>query len=237
MEIAGIPIEVVKKDIKNLHLAVLPPDGAVRVSAPIELSDESIQLFVRTRLGWIRKQQEVFARQPRQSERQFVSGETLYVWGKQYYLQVEHSYKGNALLLSGDKAILTVRKESTAQQREAFVNEWYREKLKAEIERLLPIWENRTNLHCSTWQTKYMTTKWGTCNTKTGKIWINLQLSKKPVECLEYVLLHELAHLKYQNHGKEFVSFMDSQMPYWRDIRKLLNDSTLDYLSPVPVEL
>ncbi len=231
MEMAGIPIEVVKKDIKNLHLAVLPPDGAVRVSAPMGLSDESIQLFVRTRLGWVRKQQEKFARQPRQSERQFVSGETLYVWGKQYFLQVEYSYKGNTLALSGDKAILTVRKESTAQQREAFVNEWYRDKLKAEIERLLPIWESRTNLHCSAWQTKYMTTKWGTCNTKTEKIWINLQLAKKPVECLEYVILHELAHLKYQNHGKEFISFMDSHMPDLRDVRKQLNDSTLDYLS------
>jgi predicted metal-dependent hydrolase len=231
MEIAGIPIEVVKKDIKNLHLAVLPPDGAVRVSAPMGLSDESIQLFVRTRLGWVRKQQEKFARQPRQSERQFVSGETLYVWGKQYFLQVEYSYKGNALALSGDKAILTIRKESTAQQREAFVNEWYRDKLKAEIERLLPIWEGRTNLHCASWQTKYMTTKWGTCNTKTGKIWINLQLAKKPVECLEYVILHELTHLKYKDHGKEFISFMDSHMPYWRDVRKQLNDSTLDYMA------
>ncbi len=230
MEIAGIPIEVVKKDIKNLHLAVLPPDGAVRVSAPIGLSDESIQLFVRTRLGWVRKQQEKFARQPRQSERQFVSGETLYVWGKQYFLQVEYSYKGNVLALSGDKAILTVRKESTAQQREAFVNEWYRDKLKAEIERLLPIWEDQTGLHCASWQTKYMTTKWGTCNTKTGKIWINLQLAKKPVECLEYVILHELTHLKYNNHGKEFVAFMDAHMPYWRETRKLLNDSILDYM-------
>lgn len=231
MEIAGIPIEVVKKDIKNLHLAVLPPDGAVRVSAPMGLSDESIQLFVRTRLSWIRKQQEVFARQPRQSERQFVSGETLYVWGKQYYLQVEHSNKGNQLVLSGNKAILTVRKESTAEQREAFVNEWYRERLKAEIKRLLPIWEYRTNLYCSTWQTKYMTTKWGTCNTKTGKIWINLQMAKKPLECLEYVILHELTHLKYKNHGSDFIVFMDAHMPYWRETRKLLNDSTLDYMT------
>ena len=231
MEIAGIPIEVVKKDIKNLHLAVLPPDGAVRVSAPMGLSDESIQLFVRTRLGWVRKQQEKFARQPRQSERQFVSGETLYVWGKQYFLQVEYSYKGNTLALSGDKAILTVRKESTAQQREAFVNEWYRDRLKEEIKLLLPVWEERTGLHCSSWQTKYMTTKWGTCNVNTGKIWINLQLAKKPVECLEYVILHELTHLKWKNHGEEFVSFLDMHMPYWRETRKRLNDSTLDYLS------
>lgn len=229
-EISGIPVEVVKKDIKNLHLSVLPPDGAVRVSAPRSMTDESVQLFVRTRLGWIRKQQAKFEQQPRQAARHFVSGETLYVWGKQYFLQVEYSYKGNSIRLSGDKAILTVRKESTAKQREAFVNEWYRDNLKVEIGRILPIWEKKTDLYCSSWQTKYMTTKWGTCNTKTGKIWINLQLAKKPPECLEYVILHVLTHLKIKNHGDEFTGFMDEHMPYWRDIRKLLNDSTLDYM-------
>lgn len=231
MVVAGIPIEVVKKGIKNLHLAVLPPDGAVRVSAPVGLSDESIRMFVRTRLGWIRRQQEKFDRQPRQTERQFVSGETLYVWGKQYFLQVEYSYKGNALVLTGDTAVLTVRRESTPKQREAFVNEWYRERLKAEIERLLPVWEERTGLQCSSWQTKYMTTKWGTCNVNAGKIWLNLQLAKKPVECLEYVILHELTHLRWKNHGEEFVAFLDIHMPFWRETRKLLNDSTLDYMS------
>lgn len=229
-EISGISVEVVKKDIKNLHLSVLPPDGAVRVSAPRSMTDESVQLFVRTRLGWIRKQQAKFEQQPRQAARHFVSGETLYVWGKQYFLQVEYSYKGNSIRLSGDKAILTVRKGSTAKQREAFVNEWYRDNLKVEIGRILPIWEKKTDLYCSSWQTKYMTTKWGTCNTKTGKIWINLQLAKKPPECLEYVILHELTHLKIKNHGDEFTGFMDEHMPYWRDIRKLLNDSTLDYM-------
>ena len=110
--IFNIPVEVIRKNIKNLHLSVLPPDGRVRVSAPTQLTDEAITMFVRTKLGWIKKQQEKFQQQPRQSERQYVSGETLYVWGKQYFLQVEYSYKGNALTLSGDKAILTVRKES-----------------------------------------------------------------------------------------------------------------------------
>lgn len=230
MFISGIPVEVIKKNIKNLHLAVLPPDGAVRVSAPLSMSDESIQLFVRTRIGWIRKQQERFQQQPRQSERQYVSGETLYVWGKQYFLQVEYSYKGNDLVLSGDKAILTVRKESSAQQRENFVNEWYRQQLKTAIEKYLPKWETITGLHCSSWQTKYMTTRWGTCNTGTRKIWLNLQLAKKSYECLEYVILHELIHLKVRNHGAEFVSLMDYYLPFWREIRKQLNDSTMDYL-------
>ena len=230
LEVSGITFEVQKKDIKNLHLSVLPPDGAVRVSAPSHLSDESIRMFVRTKIGWIRKQQQQFAEQRRQTERQYVSGETFYVWGKQFFLQVTYSYKGNSLKLSGDKAILTVRKESTAEQRGNFVNEWYRDLLKAEITKRLPIWEERTGLYCSSWQTKYMTTRWGTCNHESGKIWINLQMAKKPLECLDYILLHELTHLKYHNHGQDFLAFMDSHMPYWRDTRKLLNDCVLDYM-------
>lgn len=231
--VANIPVEVIKKNIKNMHLSVLPPDGKVRVSAPETLSDESIVMFVRTKVGWIKKQQEKFEQQPRQSERQYVSGETLYVWGRQYFLLVEHSYKGNALVLSGDKAILTVRKESTAKQRESFVNEWYRTQLKAEVERYLPKWEKITGLQCSSWQSKYMTTKWGTCNTSTGKIWLNLQLAKKPIECLEYVILHELVHLRVRNHGPEFVVEMNRYMQNWREIRNQLNESKLDYLEPM----
>ena len=187
-------------------------------------------MFVRTKLGWIKKQQEKFQQQPRQSERQYASGETLYVWGKQYFLQVEYSYKGNALTLSGDKAILTVRKESSPKQRGSFVNEWYRSLLKQEVAKYLPKWEKTTGLYCSSWQSKYMTTKWGTCNPTSKKIWLNIQLAKKPIECLEYVILHELAHLKVHNHGPEFTAILDQYMPYWRDHRCRLNDSTLDYL-------
>lgn len=230
--ISDIQIEIIKKDIKNMHLSVLPPDGKVRVSAPNNLSDESIIMFVKTKLGWIKKQQEKFELQPRQSEREYVSGETLYVWGHQYFLQVEYNQKKNSLVLEGNKAILSVRKESTAKQREKFVNEWYRSLLKTEVEKYLPKWEAITGLYCDSWQSKYMTTKWGTCNTSTRKIWLNLQLAKKPIECLEYVILHELAHLKVKNHGADFVAILDLHMPYWRECKKMLNDSKLDYMCP-----
>ena len=228
--ISDIQIEIIKKNIKNMHLSVLPPDGKVRVSAPNNLSDESIIMFVKTKLGWIKKQQEKFELQPRQSEREYVSGETLYVWGHQYFLQVEYNQKKNSLVLVGNKAILSVRKESTAKQREKFVNEWYRSLLKTEVEKYLPKWEALTGLYCDGWQSKYMTTKWGTCNTSTRKIWLNLQLAKKPIECLEYVILHELAHLKVKNHGVDFIAILDLHMPYWREYKKLLNDSKLDYM-------
>jgi predicted metal-dependent hydrolase len=227
--ISGIPIEVRKKNIKNMHLYVKPPNGNVTVSAPLAMSDEAIERFVRTKASWIKKQVAKFENQSRQSEREYVSGETIYVWGKQYYLQTEYGGK-NALRLSSDKAVLTVRKESTPEQREAFVREWYRGLLKAEIARLLPYWEKSTGLKSTGWQTKYMTTRWGTCNTKTGKIWLNLQLAKKTPECLEYVIIHELVHLVEKSHNERFVSLMDKYMPMWREVKATLNGQTLDYM-------
>lgn len=230
LSISGIPIEVYKKNIKNMHLYVKPPDGHVTVSAPLSMNDVAIERFVRTKTGWIKKQVAKFDNQPRQSEREYVSGETLYVWGKQYYLQTEYGSK-NSLLLSSDKAVLTVRKESTAEQREAFIREWYRGLLKEEIAKQLPKWEEKTGLHASGWQTKYMTTRWGTCNTKTGKIWLNLQLAKKTPECLGYIILHELIHLLEKSHNERFVSQMDKYMPMWREVKATLNGQILDYMA------
>lgn len=229
LNISGIPVEVCKKNIKNMHLYVKPPNGRVMVSAPLSMSDETIERFVRTKASWIKQQVRKFGDQLRQSEREHVSGETLYVWGRQYYLQIEYGNK-NSLVLVGDKAILTVRRESGTKQRENFVREWYRDLLKTEIERLLPKWEKITGLKATSWQTKYMVTRWGTCNQKTGKIWLNLQLAKKTFECLEYVLLHELVHLAEKHHNERFVLLMDRYMPIWREIRTSLNGQTLDYL-------
>jgi len=212
-----------------MHLSVKPPNGKVTVSAPLSMSDDAIERFVRTKIGWIKKQVAKFNSQPRQSEREFVSGETLYVWGKQYYLQTEYGNR-NSLSLSGNKAILTVRKKSTPIQRENFIREWYRKLLKIEIMRLLPKWENITGLKTNNWQTKYMTTRWGTCNAKIGKIWLNLQLAKKSLECLEYIILHELIHLTEKKHNKRFLSLMDEYMPLWREIKVTLNGQILDYM-------
>ena len=229
LNISGIPIEVCKKNIKNMHLYVKPPNGNVMVSAPLSMSDEAIERFVRTKVSWIKRQVEKFDNQLRQSQREYISGETLYVWGKQYYLRTEYSNK-NSLVLSGDKAVLTVRKESTALQRENFIREWYRDLLKTEINVLLPKCEKTTGLKATSWQTKYMTSRWGTCNTQSGKIWINLQLAKKTPECLEYVIIHELVHLIEKNHNERFVSLMDKFMPMWREVKATLNGQTLDYM-------
>ena len=227
--VSGIPIDIQKKNIKNMHLQVKPPDGHVVISAPSSMDDKAIEVYARTNLSWIKKQIEKFKQQPRSAKRQYVSGETMYIWGKQYYLTFVPDSQKNSFTIQGYKVILSMREESTVKQRENYVREQYRVLLKNEIERLLPKWEKITGLHCESWQTKYMVTRWGTCNTDKKKLWFNLQLAQKPIECLEYVILHELIHLLERTHNSTFVAYMDLYMKDWRAVKKELNDSKLDY--------
>lgn len=229
LTVSDVNVEVVRKDIKNMHLRVQPPDGRVVLSAPHSVSDMAIDGFVASKLAWIRKQRAEIAAQERQTEREGVTGETMYVWGKQCFVTV---VKGSfySVDLAGQDVMYTVRAGSSAEQREAHMREWYREQLCREVERLLPVWEERTGLKCAEWKTKYMKTRWGSCNPEARRIWLNVQLAKHPVECLEYVILHELAHFVEKTHGPKFVAVMDEYMPAWRSIRKQLNDGMLDYI-------
>lgn len=229
LAVSDVDVEVIRKDIKNMHLRVQPPDGRVVLSAPHSVSDMAIDGFVASKLAWIRKQRAEIAAQERQTEREGVSGETMYVWGKQCFITVVEG-TSYAVDVAGQDVIFTVRAGSSAQQREAHMREWYREQLCHEIERLLPVWEERTGLKCAEWKTKYMKTRWGSCNPEARRIWLNVQLAKHPVECLEYVILHELAHFVEKSHGPRFVAVMDEYMPAWRSIRKQLNDGVLDYI-------
>jgi predicted metal-dependent hydrolase len=231
IQIQDIEIEVIKKQIKNLHLSVLPPDGRVRISVPLSVSNESIRLFAASKISWICAQQKRFHEQLRHSEREFVSGETIYIWGKQHYLQVEYSNRSNNFVIADNKAILTIRKESTAQQRENYVNEILRKYLKDEISRLLPVWEQKTGLQCKNWIVKYMKTRWGSYSKKTGTISFNLQLAHKSIACLEFIIVHELGHIRHHNHGKGFIAYMDKYLPYWRETKNKLNALTLDYIT------
>lgn len=210
-----------------MHLYVKPPLGKVSVSAPIGISEKSIENFVRLNLGWIKNQQEKFENQPRMTERQYISGETYYIWNKQYFLEFQPSNK-RYLKIEGNKILLGMNQDSTVKQREKFVREEYRKILVEQLSRLVPKWELITGLYCNSYKTKYMTTRWGTCNSKAKRIWINLQMTEKPLECLEYVVLHELIHLKVKNHGKDFISEMDKFMPDWKERKNILNIQILD---------
>ena len=227
--ISGIPIDVQKKNIKNMHLQVKPPDGHVVISAPLAVDDKAIEAYARTQLGFIKKSIAQFQDQPRASKRQYVSGETMYIWGKQYFLVFTPDNQKNSFEIQNQNIVLSMNTKSTVKQRDAYVKEEYRKILKEEIEKRLPKWEAQTGLKCDSWQTKYMITKWGACSTDKKKLWFNLQLVQKPHACLDYVILHELTHLLTRKHDVTFIAHMDKYMPNWREVRRELNDSRLDY--------
>lgn len=178
--ISGIPIDVQKKNIKNMHLQVKPPDGHVVISAPLSVDDKAIEAYARTQLGFIKRAIAQFQEQPRASRRQYVSGETMYIWGKQYFLVFKSDNQKNSFEIQNQNIVLSMSAKSTVKQRDAYVKEEYRKILKEEIEKRLPKWEAQTGLKCDSWQTKYMVTKWGACSTDKKKLWFNLQLAQKP---------------------------------------------------------
>lgn len=229
LSISNIQVEIVRKNIKNVYIYVKPPDGRVIISAPKRMSIKKIEEIIKSKETWIKKKIAHFESRRPLPERQFVSGETLMLWGRRLALRVEYGQK-YSLVVNENNALFVARKESTVERRAKFVREWYREQLKEQVALLLPKWEKITGLKAASWQSKSMKTRWGTCNPKTKKIWLALQLAKYPVEYLEYIMLHELLHLKERHHNKLFYSLMDQYMPHWREIKAKLDASTPDYL-------
>ena len=228
--VSGIKVEVVRKDIKNLHLGVYPPHGRVRVAAPLVVNDEAVRLAVIDKLGWIKRQRARFAEQPRQSPREMVNGESHFFLGRRCRLRM-HEQEGPARVVRcGLKCLdLYVKPDTNAQQREAILLRWYREQLKVLIPPLLEKWQPTLGAQVTGWGIRKMKTKWGSCNADAGRIWLNLELAKKPVQCLEYIVVHELVHLLERHHNDRFTAIMDTFMPSWRYHRDELNRSTLGY--------
>ncbi len=225
-----INVEVIRKDIKNLHLGVYPPNGRVRVAVPLAVSDEAVRLAVVDKLSWIKRQQAKFIAQARQSQRAMVSGESHYFLGRRYRLRVlEHQGAGKVMLRNKTILELHVKMETSAEQREKVLYHWYREQLKQLIPPLLEKWQPLLGVEVSAWGVKKMKTKWGACNTQARRIWLNLELAKKPVQCLEYIVVHELVHLLERHHNERFTAMMDQHLSNWRVSRDELNQSPLGY--------
>ncbi|CAG0969865.1 hypothetical protein GPROT1_01484 [Gammaproteobacteria bacterium] len=228
--VSGIDVEVVRKDIKNLHLGVYPPYGRVRVAAPLVLNDEAVRLAVIDKLGWIKRQQAKFAEQPRQTQREMVNGESHYFQGRRYRLFVQEQNGPTRVELKGVASLdLFVRPGTRPEQREAVLLAWHREQLKALIPPLLEKWQPILGVDVAGWGIKKMKTKWGTCNTTARRIWFNLELAKKPVQCLEYIVVHELVHLLERHHNERFTTLLDTHLPPWRQYRELLSSLPLGH--------
>ena len=231
LQIGNISIAVTKKNIKNMYIRVLPPSGKVQITAPCSAGDDAIRMFAVSRMAWIKKQCANFEMQPRQTKRQYVTGESYYVWGRRYRLDVQYSNIRNQVSLSNGRLILQVRPESTSEQRESILNDWYREQLKNKLPKVIQKCEQIVGVHASEWKIKNMRTKWGTCNIEKKRIWINLQLAKKTPECLVYVVTHELVHFLERSHNEQFRKHMDAFFPDWQVVKSELNQQVLDYMS------
>jgi hypothetical protein len=227
--VANIAIDVIRKDIKNLHLAVYPPTGRVRIAAPLRLEDEALRFFAISKLSWIKKHQRRFASQERQSEREYVSGESHFYNGKRYILEVIFHSAKPKIVLGHKKLKLLVRENNTKHQRAMVLAEWYRERLKEQIPSLIDKWGKRMGVEVRAWGIKQMKTRWGTCNARAQRIWLNLELAKKSDRCLEYVLVHEMVHLLERKHSDRFIALMNEFMPQWRSQKEELNRAILNY--------
>lgn len=225
-------VEVVRKDIRNLHLGVYPPNGRVRVAAPLHMDDEAVRLAVLSRLSWIRTRQMSFEQQERQSPLEFVNGESHYLWGRRYRLRVVEA-AGRPSVTIPTKTILELRVPigSTVEEREAVLQRRYRKLLGEQIALLIPVWEPVVGVKVGDWRIRRMKTRWGSCSTEARRIWINLELAKKAPSCLEHVVVHEMVHLLERHHNDRFRKLMDQFMPHWRLQRDELKRAPLAHES------
>ncbi|MBD2091045.1 M48 family metallopeptidase [Microcoleus sp. FACHB-1515] len=228
MEIGGIPVQIVRKSIKNLNLSVRPPDGHVRVAVPWQMTDDQLCSIVTSRLNWIKKHQAAFRANPRFLQHELVTGESHAVFGKRYRLEVLDRPGRPKIIWNDNTLQLCVQPGTSAEKRAALLNQWYRDRLKAEIPDLLDLWQPKVNQQVADWGIKKMKTRWGSCNIHQRRIWLNLELAKYPIECVEYVLVHELVHLLERYHNDRFKAYMNQLLPHWRRCHKILNPKPLD---------
>lgn len=230
IDVGDITIEVVTKDIKNIHLSVYPPAGRVRISAPLRMNLETIRVFAISKLGWIRRQQGKLREQQRETPREYLERESHYVWGKRYLLQITENDAAPAVELKQNKMRLQIRAGTSEKKKQAIVDEWYRGLVKRTVASLLAKWEPLMGVKVERFFVQKMKTKWGSCNAEPKSIRLNTELAKKPPECLEYILVHEMAHLIVRRHDDHFTSLMDHYLPNWRVVRQTLNAAPLAHI-------
>ena len=218
-----IALDVVKKDIKNIHLSVYPPTGAVRIAAPLRMNLDTIRVFAISKLGWIKKQRQKLQEQERETPREYLDRESHYFQGKRYLLKVIEKDAVPSVELKHSTIILFVRPEADDAKKQSVIEEWYRQQLKEAMQPIIAQWEKKLGVTVEQFNVRKMKTKWGTCSPAQGTIRINLELAKKPPSCLEYIVVHEMIHLLEPTHNNRFIALMNQFMPNWRFHRDELN--------------
>ena len=230
LTVSGLSVEFIRKDIRNIHLSILPPEGRVRLSAPMSMTEDNARLTIATRLAWIRKKQRAFAEQERETRRRYVDGETHYLSGHKYLLSVrEYDGPTEARVLGNGRIELCVSPKATAATKAKAFDTLYRNQLKDWISKALPKYCLALDVSKPEVRVQKMRTKWGSCTQSTSRVLLNLELAKKPLECFEYILAHELTHLLVRHHSREFMIKLEGIMPDWRARREILNSLPLAY--------
>lgn len=223
VQLGNIAVDVVLKDIKNVHLSVYPPNGRVRIAAPARMSLDTIRVFAISKLGWIKQQQRKLREQERETPREYLNRESHYLWGRRYLLTVRESNEGPFVQLKRNNITLHIPPGTDHVKRQALVEEWYRAQLKKAMLPLLPKWEQLIGVKVNRVFVQRMKTKWGSCNPTAHHIRLNTELAKKSAECLEYIVVHEMAHLIEPTHTRRFIAVLDRFMPRWQYYRDALN--------------
>lgn len=221
--LGDITVDVVKKGIKNIHLSVYPPTGKVRISAPFRMDLDNIRVFAITKLGWIKSQQQKLSEQARETPREYLNRESHYVWGTRYLLTVVETDQPPSVELKHNRMILRIRPGTDEHKKQTIVEEWYRAQLKQAVAPLIAKWEPLVGVKVKQFFVQRMKTKWGSCNADSRSIRLNTDLAKKPQECLEYIVVHEMVHLLEPTHNTRFIALMDRFMPKWQFYREMLN--------------
>jgi len=223
IELGGVVLDVIKKDIKNIHLSVYPPSGRVRLAAPARMNLDTIRLFAISKLGWIKRQQKKLREQQRETRREYIDRESHHVWGRRVLLNLVEVDGPASVQLRHSRLLLSVRPGTDEAARKAILASWYRRILRAEVVPLIAAWERRLEVTVAGLHVQQMKTKWGSCNPTARTLRLNTELTKKPKACLEYIVVHEMCHLIESTHGPKFLALMDHFMPAWRETRALLN--------------
>jgi predicted metal-dependent hydrolase len=227
VHLGEIAVDVVLKDIKNIHLSVHPPAGKVRIAAPLRMDLDAIRVFAITKLAWIKNQQKKLRELERETPREYLDRESHYVWGKRYLLKLVEKEAAPRVELKHNKMILQLRPAATYEKKQEVLDGWYRDQLKAALPPLIARWEMVVGVKIGKIFVQKMKTKWGSYSPGTGNIRLNTDLAKKPMKCLEYIIVHELTHLQVRHHNDRFIELMNSKMPQWRQYRELLNSLPL----------
>jgi predicted metal-dependent hydrolase len=223
IQLGSITVDVVLKDIKNVHLSVYPPNGRVRIAAPLRMKIDTIRIYALSKLSWIKKQQQKFQLQVREAPREFLNRESHYFLGKRYLLNVIERDSIPTVVVKQSRLDLFVRPGTEFQKKQAVMEQWYRKQLKEIAQAMITKWEPIIGVSLADFTVRKMKTKWGSCQPANKRILLNLELAKKPTHCIEYIVVHELIHLLERNHNDRFVAHMDRFMPEWKELRNELN--------------